>query len=383
MNSRERLLTTLNHSEPDRVPFDLGGTETSGISVVALRNWMALNRMPIYRVEVASLATQTGRVPDAVVQRFNIDCRCLQTQPASGFELTFKEKGSTRSYTDEWGITWTMPLPEGHYYDISASPLAACESVEDVARHRWPDAADSSRYSHLEETAETMGSGGKAALIMERDAGGIFETAWWMRGFENMLVDMASDHRMAECILSKVLEYKLVYWENVLSRVKDRVLVAAEADDIATQSGLLLSLDMYRKVLKPLHKELFAAIKKHAPGVKIFFHSCGAVRDLIPDLIEVGVDILNPVQVSAAGMDTRSLKKEFGRDLTFWGGGVDTQRILPLGTPQQVKDEVRRRIDDLAPGGGFVFAAVHCIQKDVPPQNIQAMWEALQEYGVY
>ena len=185
---------------------------------------------------------------------------------------------------------------------------------------------------------------------MERDTGGIFETSWWMRGFENMLVDLAANQRMAECILSKVLEYKLVYWENVLSRVKDQVLVAAEADDIATQSGLLLSLDMYRKVLKPLHKELFAAIKKHAPGVKIFFHSCGAVRDLIPDLIEIGVDILNPVQVSAAGMDTRSLKKEFGRDLTFWGGGVDTQRILPLGTPQQVKDEVRRRIDDLARG---------------------------------
>jgi uroporphyrinogen decarboxylase len=276
-----------------------------------------------------------------------------------------------------------MPLPDGHYFDISASPLASCESVEDVARQRWPDPGDPSRYSHLEEAVQAAGPAGTVALVMERDTGGIFETAWWLRGFENMLLDMAADHRMAECILSKVLEYKLVFWEKALQRVKDHVVVAAEADDIATQSGPLISLEMYRKILKPMHKELFAAMKRYAPGVKIFFHSCGAVRDLIPDLIEIGVDILNPVQVSAAGMDTRGLKKEFGRDLTFWGGGVDTQRILPLGTPQQVKDEVRRRIDDLAPGGGFVFSAVHCIQKDVPPQNIQAMWEALREYGAY
>ena len=304
MNSRERLLTTLNHSEPDRVPFDLGGTETSGISVVALRNWMALNGLPVDEVEVASLATQTGRVPEAVIRRFNIDCRCLRTRPASGFKQKLLENRSARSYTDEWGITWTMPLPDGHYFDISASPLASCESVEDVARQRWPDPGDPSRYSHLEEAVQAAGPAGKVALVMERDTGGIFETAWWLRGFENMLLDMAADHRMAECILSKILEYKLVYWENVLSRVKDQVLVAAEADDIATQSGLLLSLDMYRKILKPMHKELFAAMKRYAPA-KIFFHSCGAVRDLIPDLIEIGVDILNPVQVSAAGMDTR------------------------------------------------------------------------------
>jgi len=128
---------------------------------------------------------------------------------------------------------------------------------------------------------------------------------------------------------------------------------------------------------------LFEFIKQKAPQVKILFHSCGSVYDLIGDLIEVGVDILNPVQVSAAKMDTARLKKEFGHAITFWGGGVDTQRVLPYGTPQEVRDEVKRRIDDLAPGGGFVFAAVHSIQEDVPPENIMAMWETLQEYGVY
>jgi uroporphyrinogen decarboxylase len=134
--------------------------------------------------------------------------------------------------------------------------------------------------------------------------------------------------------------------------------------------------------VKPRQAALFSHIKKQAP-VYTFCHTCGSVVEILPDLIEVGVDILNPVQVSAAGMDTRVLKREFGRDLVFWGGGVDTQRVLPRGTPQEVRDEVRRRIDDLAPGGGFVFTTVHNIQADVPPENLLAMWETLQECGAY
>jgi len=140
---------------------------------------------------------------------------------------------------------------------------------------------------------------------------------------------------------------------------------------------------MYRKYIKPGHKKIFSFIKGKAPHIHIHFHSCGSVYDFIPDLIDAGIDSLNPVQVSAAKMDTKRLKKEFGDVLTFWGGGVDTQRILPRGTPNEVKDEVKRRIDDLAPGGGFVFNTVHNIQADVPPENIMAMWEALQEYGIY
>jgi uroporphyrinogen decarboxylase len=192
-------------------------------------------------------------------------------------------------------------------------------------------------------------------------------------------MDLALDSPVGQAVLQKVLEQKLAYWDHALTEVADEIVVAAEADDLSSQNGMIMSLEMYRRHLKPLHRQLFSFIKSKAPRAKLFFHSCGSVHDLIPDLIDVGVDILNPVQVSAAKMDTAALKRQFGRDLVFWGGGVDTQRVLPFGTPQQVKDEVRRRIDDLAPGGGFVFAAVHCIQEDVPPQNIQAMWEALRE----
>jgi uroporphyrinogen decarboxylase len=135
-------------------------------------------------------------------------------------------------------------------------------------------------------------------------------------------------------------------------------------------------------MIKPKDRRLFDAVREKT-NARILYHSCWAVREFIPDLIEIGVDILNPVQVTSAGMDTRELKREFGRDITFWGGGIDTQHILPRGTPQKVGDEVKRRIEDLAPGGGFVFNTVHNIQNDVPPENIVAMYEALREYGNY
>ena len=174
------------------------------------------------------------------------------------------------------------------------------------------------------------------------------------------------------------------YWEHALKLVGQNVMIVSEADDLASQNRLLIAPEIYRKLIKPRHARLFSFIKKQAAvPVKIFYHSCGAVSPLLPDLIESGIDILNPVQVSARDMNTRELKRQFGRDLTFYGGGIDTQRVLPRGTPGEVRDEVRRRIDDLAPGGGFIFAAVHNIQADVPPENILAMREALQEYGVY
>jgi uroporphyrinogen decarboxylase len=164
--------------------------------------------------------------------------------------------------------------------------------------------------------------------------------------------------------------------------VGDLADVVIEADDLAGQNSLLMSPQTYRTLIRPRHQRLFSFVKELAP-VKLFFHSCGAVRPLIGDFVDAGIDILNPVQISSAGMDLRELKREFGRDLAFWGGGVDTQRVLGTGTPEEVKADVRRNIDALAPGDGFVFAAVHDIQADVPPENVMAMWEAWQAYGAY
>ena len=173
----------------------------------------------------------------------------------------------------------------------------------------------------------------------------------------------------------RTVEFKCTFWERALEEVGDSIDVVVEADDLGSQNSMLLSPRTYRKLIQPRHDRLFWFIKDQAP-VKVFLHSCGAVRPNIPDLIDTGIDILNPVQISASGMDPYELKQEFGRDLVFWGGGVDTQQVLSFGTPQEVQDDVRRNVEALAPGGGFVSATVHDIQANVPPENIMAMWDA-------
>ncbi len=184
------------------------------------------------------------------------------------------------------------------------------------------------------------------------------------------------------------MDHKIAYWEILGNYIlehglEDRVLVASECDDLGTQESLLFSPEMIRGMLIPRFKKLFSFIKGKLPKVKIFFHCDGAIRSIIPDLIEAGMDILNPIQVSAKGMDPKKLKKDFGKDLVLWGGGIDTQKVLPRLKPEQVKDEVKRMLDILAPGGGYVFSTIHNIQADVPPENFWAMWETLREYGTY
>jgi uroporphyrinogen decarboxylase len=212
--------------------------------------------------------------------------------------------------------------------------------------------------------------------------GGAFETAGWLRGLEQFYMDLALDPGLACAIVDRLLEIKLGFLERALAQIGDVLDVVGEGDDLGGQHAPLISPDMYRKLVKPRHRQLFQFIHEHSRA-KIMLHSCGSIRPLIPDLIEIGVDILNPVQVSAADMDSADLKREFGRELAFWGGGVETQHVLPFGTPQEVRDDVRRRLDDLMPGGGYVFNPVHNIQAGVPACNIMAMWEAYREHGIY
>jgi uroporphyrinogen decarboxylase len=205
----------------------------------------------------------------------------------------------------------------------------------------------------------------------------------WLRGYEAFFCDLVGNRPLAEALCDKIIELKMDYWSHALPLVGDLVDVIQEGDDYGAQNTLQVSPALWREIFKPRLQQLIDHIKKLAPHASLFFHSCGSIRDILPELIEVGVDALNPVQVAAAGMDSAELKREFGADLVFWGGGVDTQQVLPTGTPQEVRDEVRRRVDDFAPGGGFVFAAVHNIQGDVPPENILAMREVLRECGSY
>ncbi|NOR82215.1 MAG: hypothetical protein GQ526_01840 [Ardenticatenales bacterium] len=260
-------------------------------------------------------------------------------------------------------------------------PLAAASSLDEFRTYPFPDPLDDQRFVTLREQAEAAVARGKAAVLAGPSAG-IAEVYSWLRGYEQYYIDLALNPEYVACMLDRLVDYKCAFWERALDEVGDLVDVVVEADDLAGQKRLLMAPTTYRRLIKPRHRRLFSFIKEQAP-VKLFYHSCGAVRPLIPDLIEAGIDILNPVQISAEGMDLGELKQKYGQDLVFWGGGVDTQRILNTGTPKAVKESVRRNIEALVPGGGFVFAAVHDIQSDVPPENIVAMWEAWNEYGVY
>lgn len=382
--SRLRVEAALNHREPDHVPYDLGGTILTGIHQHAYRHLRFHLGMPAETVEIEDPIQQLARVHEDVKQLLHVDVYGLNPGKSRGLSRPAWSEDGYDKIEDEWGIEWWKPQDGGFYYDMRRHPLAAVDNVRDLEKYKFPDPLDPGRYEGMAARADELLNRRQVAYVLGRNAPGIFEIALWMRGFENFFCDMVANEPFAAALLDIITEIKMRYWQRALELVGPNVMMVSEADDLASQDRCLVSPELYRKLIKPRHTRLFSFIKKQARvPVKIFYHSCGAVASLIPDLIESGIDILNPVQVSAAGMDTAELKKRFGKDLTFYGGGVDTQQILPRGTPQQVRDEVKRRIDDLAPGGGFIFNTVHNIQADVPPVNIEAMWETLRAHGVY
>jgi uroporphyrinogen decarboxylase len=306
-----------------------------------------------------------------------------QGGPSPGrWELRLEAAGDDRELTDEFGVRWRQPRGNALYFDMVGHPLAGDIGVVDVERYPWPDPLDPHRFDGMREQAHAIIEDEGRATCVGSISTGLFELGQRMRGFEQFVMDMLDEEASAEALLDKALELKLAYWGRVLETAGDLLDVIVETDDYGTQQSLLLSPSTWRTLIGPRLRVLSDLI--HAKGrAKVFLHSCGAIRELIPDLIAAGVDILNPVQVSAAGMGTAELKREFGRDIVLWGGGVDTQRTMPQGSPEQVRDETRRRVEDLMPGGGFVFAAVHNLQADVPPGNVLAMVEALRESGRY
>jgi uroporphyrinogen decarboxylase len=381
MNSRQRVLLALDYQEADRVPFDLGGTGATGIHLVAYESLRRYLGLPEVEVRCEDIIQQLAAVDEDVADRLQTDCRNVAPRSSAIYNLVLRDEGRYTAYTDEWAIDWRMPKEGGFYYDMHRHPLQDARSIDDVQDYAWPDASDLHRFEGLKERAKAVHDEGKVVCLGGLCAG-VTEMHSWLRGFENYYTDFYLNPDLAGYLMDKIVELKEQYWSRALAEAGEYADVVMEADDMAGQERLLLSPKIYRKFIKPRHARLFSFIKKQA-AVKIFFHTCGAIRPLVGELIESGIDILNPVQKSAGGMDLVELKREFGRDVVFWGGGVDTQHALPRGTPQEVRDDVRRSVEALAPGGGFVFGTVHNTQADVPPENLMAMWETLQEYGTY
>jgi uroporphyrinogen decarboxylase len=383
MNSRERLLTTLNHQEPDRIPYDLGSTQVTGIHEVAYKAWREALGLPPVEIQFSDTVQQLALPDEDLIERLGVDVRGLFPLNSHNWNVHDEEDGEYWAYHDEWGIKHHRPRPDGLYYSIVEVPLSQLDvTVADIQNHAWPNMADPQRITGLREKAEAYRAAGYAVVLKDPFAG-IFEFSQRVVGMEQIMMKMVTDAALAGALFDKLLEIKLSFWEMALPQLADVVDVIMQADDYGTQVSQLISPMMFREQVKPRWQILFNRVKELAPNAKRFFHSCGNVRPLIPDFIEIGVDILNPVHIRAAGMNPVELKRDYGDALTFWGGAVDTQGVLPNGTPEEVKDDVRRNIEALAPGGGYVFNTVHNIQADVPPQNLIALWEALQEYGVY
>ena len=377
MNSRERLLMALNHKEADRIPFDIGGTCITGISKTAYVNLLNYLGMPEEKVELFDIVQQLAVPSEAFLHKYGVDVRNVVSNAPASWTMKLQSEGKYDTFFDQWGIKWRMPKQGGFYFDMIEHPLINACDEEDIENYKYPDPNEESRYTGIRERAQDVHDRG-FGVVMASISAGIFELGGWLRGYMDFYADLAGAPEMACKVMQKALEVKYRYWEKVLDQAGDLIDVVQEADDLGGQNAMLISPDTYRKYVKPLHKELFSMIHKKT-NAKIFIHSCGSFREVLPDLIEVGVNIINPVQFNAPGMESKALKRDFGKDLVFWGGGVDVQRILPTGTVAEVKECVKRQIEALAPGGGLVFNTVHNIQADVPPQNLAAMREAFEE----
>ena len=379
MDPRTRLLTALDHRAPDRIPFDLGSTQVTGIHVVAYRALRDALGLPPVEPAICDTIQQLALPDDDVIAALGVDTRGLF--PLNSHNLPFDEVdgGDYWLYRDEWGITHRKPKDDGLYYSIWQVPLPDGDvTVQEIERLAWPDTGASWRLAGLRVQAEQYRAAGYAVVLKDSFAG-IFEFAQRVVGMENLLVMMALRPEVAGALFDKLLELKLAYWQTALTELGDLVDVVTYADDYGSQVSQIISPGMFRKQLKPRVRQVLELQARLAPHAKRFFHSDGNVRPLIPDFIEIGVQILNPLHIRATGMEPAALKRDFGRDLVFWGGGVDTQGVLPTGTPQQVWDDVRHNVEALAAGGGYVFNTIHNIQADVPPENILAMVAALRE----
>ncbi len=378
MDSFKRVLKAINFKEPDRVPLDICGTTVSGIAITTLKKLLKKYNYES-KIDIPDHIQQIGIPSPSFLAFLNVDTKRVGPHRIPDFERKVK-KNHRKRIIDFWNIEYTMKDNE-YYFNQTSFPLAKENNLKNaILSYNFPKPDKNYLKKVIKKNIKKNST---FYPILDRDCAGLLEMSTRLRGVEKFFTDLYLEKKFAEALIEKILEYKFAYWDIVLDAFGEREVIISEADDYGTESSLLISPKMLKDIFFPRLKKLFEFIKEKNPKARIFFHSCGAIREIIPDIIDIGVDILNPIQYKAVGMDLKNLKKDFGKELVFWGGGIDTQKILPFGTSKAVEDEVKKVIDIMAPGGGFVFATVHNIQSDVPIKNIISILETLKSYRRY
>jgi uroporphyrinogen decarboxylase len=372
LKPRERFHKAVNHEEPDRVPLDYWTTEDAYIN---LRDHLGIKAPETHRWGMFS----TWNTSEELLRRLNVDFRHVHMNAAAGFEPQPLPDGSLE---DEYGYG---SKEVGVYTETTFYPWAEFTEVEQIEEFDWPDPDDPSRMDGVRKLAKQLHEETDYAIIgYGGGPWGLIEmAAHFMRGFDKFLVDLLRRPDLAEAMMEKSLKLAIEMNRVFLDEVGEFLDIVQFGDDLGHQDGLIMSPRIYRTLVKHRHKKLFDDIHRRAPHVKLLYHNCGAVEPLIQDLIDVGVDILNPIQPLAKGMDSAKLKEKYGDRLTFHGG-IDIQHVMSAkGTIEEVRTEVDTRIDALAHGGGYILAAAHNLQAEATPQKILELYDYAAKKGVY
>ncbi|GMR14402.1 MAG: uroporphyrinogen decarboxylase family protein [Gammaproteobacteria bacterium] len=380
MTPRERVLTAINHEQPDRIPVVIGVNNATGIKMKpyqGIKDIAGIQASDNYIYDWPELGT--AEIDEETMCRLHSDVRGVLDLEPEKVRTRNRERNPHSDYTDSWGSGQTEITPGDWFPGIH--PLAGARTSEDLERYQgWPDMSDPSRIAHVRETARQLAQENRYAILATPWLLFPFERAHAMQGMEAFLLNMAMDPDFARALLEKIAHYCKQLMGRFLEELGGNADIIKIGDDLGTQNSLMISPQMYRDILKPVHADFISFIKSRTRA-KIMFHSCGDVGPLIGDFIDIGVDILNPIQTSTGSIsDLPALKKRFGKNMVFCGG-IDSHRILPFGSVADVREEVRRVMQILGPGGGCMIGPVHTVMNDVPPENVLAMVDAVEEFG--
>ncbi len=386
MNSRERVNTTLNHKEPDKVPIDLGGN-VSGIHIKAYKKLLEYLGIEDNNIQYYDFVQQIVVPCEDLLKKFEIDSRYIR--PFNSIiklnDVRLEHEGKYIGVYDQFGCFWgnfaDKELDDILYYDPVIHPFSDFKNVQEITNYDWPDGTDKALFKGLKEHAKKLRETTDYALTTQT-VGCIYEYTTFLFGFTKALIYLRKKPELIIATMEELLKYWTDYIKNFLNEVGEYLDVISINGDLAEQAGPFMSLEVYKNMIKPIERKLSEKIHELA-DVKINYHSCGSIPLFIPHWAEICYDACNPVQISAYDMEPCSLKKRYGKLITFWGGACNTQETLPFGTPEQIRNEVKRNLECFKPGGGYVASNVHNITAEVPPQNIVAMFDALKEFRNY